>query len=219
MIGLGKASVAAVYVLAALSCPAVPPTQKVELEFNTQPPVLTRNTTAQELGKYTVSTTFSRSRNEVFTMGGLHITEFAPQYMISFNMLQGLQNGQVCLAPAAVKIVVDYAPRILLASEVPAGSCQYKAILDHEMRHVGIDVITLNEYLPRIQLAVAAVVAKIQPIGPMPQSSIERAKNIIVDAVRASLVKEIDEFEIVRLNRQQMLDTRQEYMRISKLCQ
>jgi len=216
---IGKTGLAAAYVLASLSCPPQKPVETVSLYFTNNPPVITNDQPASFLGQFSISTTFSRSHNEIFTVGGLHITDFAPKYLVSFNLDSGLEGGKVCLAPAAISIAVNYSPRIMVASEHKPGTCQYKTILDHEMRHVGIDVITLNEYLPQMKKAIEEAARLIKPIGPMPPSSIEKAKNIIVDAVQSALVAQVEEFELIRLNRQKMIDTRQEYLRLSKVCQ
>lgn len=218
MIAAAKLAVAAAYTLASFGCPPQKPVETVELAFTSRPPVITNDQPSSALGAYQISTTFARSRNEIFSVGGLHITEFAPRYLISFAVGDA-GGGKVCMAPAGVRIEVDYAPRILIAREAAPGTCNYKTILDHEMRHVGTDVVTFNEFLPRIKAAMQEAVRKIPQIGPMPPESMEKAKNIIVDAVRAELEKQVDELELVRLNRQQLIDTRQEYLRLGKACQ
>lgn len=215
-----KAKFATAYMLAALStCPAQKPIDHVDLLFTNKPPVITHDKSSRELGGYTISTTFAHSHNEMFSVGGLHISDFAPQYLITFALIKGLEGGKVCLAPDSVKISVEYAPKIMIASEFVNGSCRYRTTLDHEMRHVGIDIASLNEYLPKIKLALTLTAAGIQPVGPMPLTSLDKAKDIIVDQVRSSLSQQVEEFELVRLNRQQLIDTRAEYLRVSKLCQ
>lgn len=201
----------------AAACDAQPPLQGVEMSFTNNPPVITNDKSSAELGQYQVSTTFARSQNEVFTLGGLHLSEVAPQYVISFDISSNTPN-QFCVAPVAVRVSIEYAPRVMIASEWQPGSCRYKVILDHEMRHVNTDIIAFNEFLPRIRKSLEESARKMQQMGPMAESSVEKAKGIMVDALREKLVAEVEEFQKIRFARQQMIDTRQQYLLESRLC-
>lgn len=202
---------------AAAQCPAQPPIQGVELAFINTPPAITNDKSSAELGNYQTSTTFARSQNEIFTVGGLHLSQLAPQYLVTFELSE-VGRDRVCIYPIAVRITIEYAPRVMVASEHKPGSCRYKSILDHEMRHVNTDIIAFNEFLPGIRKSVEESVRKLTQIGPMPHTSIEKAKGILVDAVRATLERQIDEFQKIRFVRQQMIDTRQQYLMESRLC-
>ncbi len=201
----------------AAACDAPPPMQGVEMSFTNKPPTLANDQPGAELGKYQVSTTFAKSHNEIFTVGGLHLSELAPQYTVSFELSNGAP-GQYCVGIIAVRVSIEYAPRIMIASEWQPGMCRYKVILDHEMRHVNTDIIAFNEFLPKIRLALEEAVRKLPQRGPMPYASVEKAKGILVDAVREKLVAEIDEFQKIRFARQQMIDTRQQYLMESRIC-
>ena len=208
---------AACAVSPAIACDAQPPLQGVEMSFTNKPPVITNDKSSAELSQYQVSTTFARSQNEVFTLGGLHLSELAPQYVVSFEISSGAR-GQFCVAPVAVRVSIEYAPRVMISSEWQPGSCRYKVILDHEIRHVNTDIIAFNEFLPKIRLALENAVRKIPQMGPMAEASIEKAKGLMVDAVREKLVAEIEEFQKIRFIRQQMIDTRQQYLLESRMC-
>lgn len=198
-------------------CPPQPPLQGVEMAFISKPPVISNAENASTLGQYKISTTFARSHNETFSVGGLHLSELSPQYVVSFE-ISGTPDNLACIAPVALRISIEYAPRILIASEHKPGSCRYKAVLDHEMRHVNTDIIAFNEFLPQIRLALEKTTRKITQMGPMQPSSIEKAKGMLVDAVREKLVQEVEEFQKIRFVRQQMIDTRQQYLLESRLC-
>ncbi len=201
----------------AMACDAAAPLQGVEMSFTNKPPVLITDKPGSELGKYQVSTTFAKSQNEIFTVGGLHLSELAPQYTVSFELANGAP-GKYCVGIIAVRVTIEYAPRIMIANEWQQGTCRYKVILDHEMRHVNTDIIAFNEFLPKIRLELEESVRKLQQMGPMPFTSVEKAKGLLVDAVRDKLVAEVDEFQKVRFARQQMIDTRQQYLMESRLC-
>ena len=203
--------------MAYAGCPPQPPLQGVEMAFINTPPVITNDKDSATLAAHKISTTFARSQNEAFTVGGLHLSQIAPQYVVTFELSEP-GNNQTCIYPVAVRISIEYAPRVMVASEYPPGSCRFKAILDHEMRHVNTDIIAFNEFLPKIRNATQDAVRKLTQMGPMPMSSIEKAKGMLVDAVRATLEQEINEFQKIRFIRQQAIDTRQQYLLESGLC-
>lgn len=214
-----KSALTAGYIFASTGCLSTPRMKETDIAmtFTHAPPVVENNTPSEDLSKYNISTTFSRSRNETFTVGGLHLSEFAPTFLIDYYV-ETLPNGNACIAPAFVNITVNYAPRVLIASEHTRETCMYWKILEHEMRHVNIDIITFKELLPRLKQGVLKAVLDLQPMGPMPASSLDKAKDILTDKVRAALVFEVDEIEQIRLNRQQQIDTRQEYLRVANSC-
>lgn len=212
-------ALAAGYLLAAAGCPAMPHMagDDTQMSFTHKAPVIENDKDAATLGSYNVSTTFSRSRNEIFKVGGLHLSEFVPRFIISYNVA-GRTDGKVCIAPASVSIAVHYEPRVLIASEYEKGSCMYGKVLEHEMQHVNVDIITFKELLPQLQKSVQAAAMSITPMGPMPEASLETAKNILTEKIKDALVASVEEIEQIRFNRQQRIDTRQEYLRISGAC-
>ncbi|HYD18953.1 MAG TPA: hypothetical protein VEF76_10785 [Patescibacteria group bacterium] len=218
MITALKYAAQAGYILAATQlCPNQKPLEGVSLEFTNAPPVISNDKTTRELGAYTISTTFSHSENEIFTVGGLRVADFAPQYLVTFDLSDAGKNV-VCLAPMRVQLTVRYEPRVMIASEHAPGSCRYKLVLDHEIRHINTDIVTFNEFLPRMRAALESSLAEIPPIGPMQQSSIEKAKDLLMDRIKAALVHEVKEFQKTRMLRQQLIDTRQQYMLESRQC-
>ena len=216
--GQGLAKLAAVYLLAAAqaSCPILP-APKVTIDFTNNPPLEINDKTSADLGQFHINTTFAHSRNEIFTVGGLTVSALEPQYHVLFNAA-GDVAGPVCLSLAQVGIDVNYAPRIYIASEAKAGSCRYKVTLQHEVRHVNTDIITFNEYLPQMAAAVQQAIDRMPPLPPIPAENEIDVQNRVMDLVRAALVQKTDELEQVRAARQQMIDTRAEYLRGSALC-
>jgi hypothetical protein len=211
-------SLPAMFVAAQLTaCPAPQPRQ-VEMSFVNAAPILRTDKTSRDLGAFRVNTTFSHSQDETFAVGGLTISEFAPRYTIDFDTSEDPYTGKRCISIKSVKIEVNYAPTIYVAAESPEGSCHYKATLEHETRHVDTDIITFNELLPMLQRSVQDTINGLGALGPMPADDITAARDQLAAAVQQSLVAKADEIESARRSRQQMIDTRQEYMRLSEIC-
>ncbi|MDE1152930.1 MAG: hypothetical protein PW788_10375 [Micavibrio sp.] len=215
----GIAKTHAAFLLAAMTVCSPQATPTVQMTFTNNAPVEINDKSSAELGSFHISTTFSHTRNEIFTVGGLMESNFAPEYRILFMTETDPVSGLACISPSQISIAVNYAPRIYIASEVARGTCRYTVNMQHEVRHVNTDIITFNEFLPQIGTAVQDAVNKIRPMGPTDAGGLTIAQNRITDIVQEALVRKTEEIEKIRLSRQQMIDTRAEYLRASALCQ
>lgn len=217
--GLHKAALKAVYILAAAAgmCRApAPPT--VHMDFVDTPPIQRNDLSSRQLGSFQISTTFSHSRNEIFTVGGLTLSDFSPEYLIDFDAIPDDISGWPCLSVKAINITVKYAPTIYVASDFKPGTCRFDSTLQHEARHVNTDIITFNELLPVLRQAVQDAADQLGATGPVKPDDVVAARDKMVDRLKGALVAKADEIEKIRFSRQQMIDTRQEYLRMTKLC-
>ena len=219
LVGLHKAALSAVYVLAAASgmC-AAPAPPVVSMQLVETPPIQRNDLDSRALGSFHISTTFSHSRNEIFTVGGLTVSDFSPEYLIDFNAAPDTLSGWRCLSVKSVNISVKYAPTIYVASDFRPGTCRFDSTLQHEARHVNTDIITFNELLPVLRQAVQDAANQLGAVGPVKPDNMIAERDKMVDKLKAALVAKTDEIERIRFSRQQMIDTRQEYLRLSKLC-
>jgi hypothetical protein len=213
-----KLTLPAAYVLAATGVCATPPPPAVEMEFINTPPVERNDLSGQQLGGFHISTTFAKSHNEVFTVGGLTVSDFSPSYFVDFAVPADPVSGWPCLSVKGVRIKVNYAPTVYVASEFRNGGCRYSTTLQHEVRHVNTDIITFNEFLPVLRQAVQDAANGIGAVGPLKPENIIRERDKMVDRLKAALEAKAGEIEKIRFNRQQAIDTRQEYLRLSSLC-
>ena len=218
MLGLDPMTLPAAYMLAAAAaCPApVPPI--VHMTFIDTAPIQRSDVSGRDLGTRHISTTFSHTNRETWLVSGLTQSDFDPTYLIDFNVAQDPASGTGCVAVKTVEITVKYAPTIYVASELKPGSCRFGVVLQHEARHVNTDIITFNEQLPQLRQAVEDAANQIGWIGPITPAQLIPERDKMVDRLKAALVAKADEVEQIRFTRQQMIDTRQEYLRVSKLC-
>lgn len=106
---------------------------------------------------------------------------------------------------------------VFVAKEYPLGSCQYKAILEHEEEHVRVSRQNLEEFAPRIRRALTSLLI---PTGQQP------AKVVSADAARKNVKTISDELlqpvykemmaALVRA--QKGVDTPEEYARVQRKC-
>lgn len=221
MFGIAPLTLPAAYLLAAATACAPPPAPIVHMDFVTTPAVQRSDLTSRELGKFSISTTFSHSRNETFTVGGLTVSEFSPVYLIDFDAPADPATGLACLSIKTVQITVHYAPTIYIAKEYAPGTCRFQTTLQHETRHVNTDIITFNELLPALRQAIEDAAVKAGALGPVSladQDKVIALRDQAVNDLKTALASKTEELEALRLQRQQLIDTRQEYLRISALC-
>ena len=219
ILGLHKAALSAAYVLASVTGMCQQPAPPVvHMDFVQTAPVQRNDLSSRDLGSFTISTTFSHSRNEIFTTGGVTVSDFSPNYFVDFTVETDQMTGMVCVSVKSVNITVNYAPTIYVASDFAPDGCRFKSTLQHEARHVNTDIITFNELLPDLRQVVQDATAGIGAIGPDNPANLIPMRDKILDRIKAALVAKVTEIEHTRLARQQLIDTRQEYLRLSNLC-
>ena len=219
MIAVGaKAALAAGYLLAgSLSCPAASP-PRVTAHFTNNPPVYSTSLSMQQLSALKIDTKFSHGANEVFVTSGVTEGNIEAQFKMEFQRRENAATDEMCLWVTDIAIEIGYKPVVYIAGEHPANSCRYNTTALHELKHVNTDVITLKEYLPHIEQYMQKTAAALPAAGPLPLSSVEAAKEEGMKKISTALSTVVDYMQVTRHRRQQAIDTRQEYLRLSKAC-
>lgn len=144
---------------------------------------------------------------------GLTRAEAASGINIQLARLRDRLSGRECASPQVV-VTLAYEPlRIYVGREFPIGSCSYRAILEHEMRHVR----TYQGYLSKAEARIRALLA-------------QRFSEKIVfgerGAIEASLKREIRSYWMPVLDQemreveaaQALIDSAEEYERMESVC-
>lgn len=125
-------------------------------------------------------------------------------------------NGQICGHVAEAKIVVGWRnTTIHVANEIPAYSCGFLAVLEHERRHIAVAQELLNETLPVIQQEVAEY---LKMNGVFQGVSAEYAKATINEKAGALINSILTNMSAENHRRQQQVDTEEEYKRLTYTC-
>lgn len=194
------------------------PVAPVTMVFNKSLPIENNTLPSAELGKFSISTVFSKSRKETFTVGGITVSDFSPQFLVTFSGVTDPITGKTCLAAEKVELSLNYNPIVYIASEYRPGTCRYREIMLHEVRHVNTDIITFNEYLPVIQADVQRAAATLRVMGPLAQYEILPARDKTVETLKSALGVSVEKVGQILHQRQQAIDTREEYIRTSRAC-
>ncbi len=149
--------------------------------------------------------------------GGLR----ADQPQMSSNIRMGTQTYPDlkvgCLWYDSVVVNITMNPVIYIAQEYQQDPCK-AAIMEHELKHVGVDREVMNRYATEIGKAIQAAVNQAGAMGPFNVDEM----NAYQDRYIAHVQSAIDSKQLLLTkdmrNRQAMIDTREEYDRVSKIC-
>lgn len=217
-LGIDPFSATAAVILAGLSTCAPREAPKVDIAFQNNPPERSNALSHENLGQFNADTQFSHGRNEVFITGGLTRSNIGTQFKMALKIAQNSATQESCVWIDNISVTVTYAPVVYIASNYDRKSCRYRETLLHETRHVNTDVITLNEHLPVIKADIAAAAAALGVQGPVPEENVKDLHAKIEKDITAALQSASDKMNAARMARQQLLDTRQEYLRLGRIC-
>jgi hypothetical protein len=144
---------------------------------------------------------------------GLTHTEARVSIKVGGRMLTDRASGYECVAPR-IDVNLYYAPIVIYVSrEFPPGSCSYREVLAHEMRHLQ----TYQDFLPKAEAIVRARLAARFASKPL-YAPIGQARSLLQREVDRSwmpyIKREMEKVEVL----QAAIDTPQEYARLGKVC-
>lgn len=124
-----------------------------------------------------------------------------------------------CLWYNKVQINLDLTPNIVIASEIAKDRCMYRAILKHEMKHVKVDRRIANKFAKSIGRKVYdGLKARGFSVGPIGSSQVQVTSARMRKTVQQIIGFEFKKLEIERAERQQAVDSLEEYTSISAQC-
>ena len=146
---------------------------------------------------------------------GLERAQAIATFRISAQVSR-LADGVYCAAPASITGKFGFqAMTVAVARELPQGSCIFKEVLAHEMRHVAADLETLAEFAPVARQRMEEAAARGGPVRGVAQAQVVAA----LDArLKAAMTAAVNDFSRRRDQRQAAIDTKAEYDRVARAC-
>ncbi len=152
------------------------------------------------------------ARANTFVLG-LTRTESRVAVGLDGPMLLDPVSGYECVAPQ-ITVKLYYAPIVIyIGREFESGSCAYKEIMAHELRHMN----TYLEHLPRVEAVVRVALARRFEAKPLyaPRGS---ARNALASEINTGWLPFI-KAEMARVEvLQAAIDSPAEYARLGKAC-
>lgn len=144
---------------------------------------------------------------------GLTRTESRVMVGISSRILSDPASGYECVAPR-LEVKLTYLPIVVyVGREFAPGTCAYREILAHELRHRDIYL----DFLPRAEKVVGDALARRFQGKPLyaPAGQVRSLLQREIDSAWLPFIKN----EMVKVERlQAAIDTPQEYARLGKVC-
>lgn len=120
-----------------------------------------------------------------------------------------------CLWFTRVDVKVGYSTTVYVDKTYREPTCEYDAILKHEHEHVAINRDVLNEYGPRLRLALEASVAALNPIVVR---DLRESRDSHAALLQQRLRPALDAFDHERSRANAIIDTTENYARVMKQC-
>ncbi|HVJ40121.1 MAG TPA: hypothetical protein VM639_01440 [Dongiaceae bacterium] len=124
-----------------------------------------------------------------------------------------MPSGQVCAWATQLTIHLTDEVRVYLASELRPGSCPYRAVREHEEKHVSLDRQLQPALRQQLQAAVDKV-ATYSVLGPDEAAAAARLRT----AFRQVVGHAIGSYAAMRDQQQIAIDTAEEYRRVQGVC-
>jgi len=150
------------------------------------------------------------------SIAGLHISGIKLEYKAKHAAEP--QDNAYCFWIRSIDVLLRYdAPDIYIAKDYPRGSCNYKAILEHEKRHEKVAREVMKRYIPRFRSLFTSLLIP-KPKSAILVSSREDGKRKTNALLKQIIQPVYDEFQIALAKEQAEVDTLREYRKVRRLC-
>lgn len=202
---------------APITCP-VQKSARVDVRWRSEPIKYDHSLGFDDLGHKSIDSKNPYGTHVSTDVGGLMSGKIKYQSGIEVSSIRYPSSRVTCLwiDKVVIDIVID--PIIQIAREHPQGSCEYIAILEHENKHVAADRAVVTDHLENFRKQAGGAVQKVGVVGPKPDSQAETYKTKMTDYIDAAIKNAADAMYAERIQRQQKIDTKDEYDRVQAQC-
>ncbi|MDY0008904.1 MAG: hypothetical protein RBS08_04290 [Bdellovibrionales bacterium] len=201
----------------AQACPATPPATVV-MQTRNGTPKYYYHVPSSQLPHINTGGSKPKHLGPNYVIGGLTHGKIGTGYQIEMMAQPMPGRGTHCVSVKQITVTLDYQPDVYIASEYRPGSCHYNVTMQHEVQHVNLELITLNEFLPRFQSHISRTLASMPPLQPVTQQDLPRVREWIGAQVNTAVHQVLAQMMQVRDSRQGGIDTPQEYDRLARSC-
>ncbi len=151
-------------------------------------------------------------------IGGVMSGEITVSHNMIFSHTQ--TDEARCVFLKQVTVTIEISPSIYIASDFQGRSCWFKEIFAHEAKHVAVERAVMNKYAGRFTDALNLIL--MEPADyTVPVASdkgFEQAQRELQTGMEHALGVMFNQMTRERNERQQAIDTLEEYQRIARIC-
>jgi hypothetical protein len=154
------------------------------------------------------------------TLDSVMTGEMTAQHDARMRQTTDKATGATCLGLTSIAVTLRMRPVIYMATEFRKTECQYKALFEHELKHVKTDDDVMTEYAPRIRdgLQFAFNGDADSLVGPVPLKGIGDAKRLLEAHVAGAVQSLFNMMMRERIDRQHAVDSVNEYQMLTNAC-
>ena len=133
---------------------------------------------------------------------------------------QQIWNGKaVCVWYDRIDITIEIDPTIVIASELKKDRCKFNAVKEHELKHVMVDRKVVNKYAKTMGKKIYdGLNSRGFITGPVRAEYTKEIVKRMQDTAWQLIDIEQQKMQLERAERQQAVDTIEEYERVNSLC-
>jgi hypothetical protein len=118
-----------------------------------------------------------------------------------------------------MRVTVAIDPRMIrVARELRPGSCRYRAVVEHELRHQGVDDAVLARRLPWLRAQLERTLADLRSDSPRPDAALDAFGRTLMQQATSRVTAAWQEIVAERDRLQAEIDTPEEYERVRRQC-
>lgn len=153
-------------------------------------------------------------------IGGLMSGEVRISQNIRFIQETYPRAGKGCLYIDQINVKIHINPQIYIARDYKRGGCMYRAIMEHEKKHVAVDQKIVAKYSGLIKQALIAEVRAFPAAlaGPYAASELDKAQGMFQGRIQGLVNDFTQSMSAERRAEQQKVDSLEEYERVQAQC-
>ncbi len=167
---------------------------------------------------FDIDTISPYAAHEKTKLGGLTSSNITIQTEFKISWSTNPILNKTCMWFDKINVTIKNSPTVYIAKEYKRNRCRRNTTLQHEMKHVNTDRDIIEEYLPMIKTTAARIGKISAPRKPIASKNIQSTKENIAKAINEALQEVSKKLEKTQRIRQQQIDTREEYDRLSRAC-
>jgi hypothetical protein len=125
-------------------------------------------------------------------------------------------SGGLCLEPVEIIATISMSTTVYIDSDYGEGTCQYTAVMNHEMTHVAIDRNTYNRWYQTISDALAAAAAS--RAFPHWARDDSQGRDDVIGYFNSTLVNTLDLMGRERDTKNGQIDSPESYAAVQAQC-
>jgi len=128
------------------------------------------------------------------------------------------RKNKSCVRLSKIEVVFWAKPVVVIASNFPQKSCEYREVLAHEQKHIRTTRKFIREFAPKMRREVRKIIdtSKLQTV--ISAEKIEQAQNQIQDPIVSRIFGYQNKIMPILRSRQEAIDTPEEYARVAAQC-